>query len=239
MMGRRTLAPLLAAAMAVSGCEFDLTPVQRPDQARFSVRLNVDGVGGPLDAIAFFQPGFAASGGVRALAGDSVRLNGVAVAPKEVRGAGERVYRFAPLDADIDVLSFRPPAVVDLEEAPPTFVAHRIAPIAADTLVARRGGQLEVRVSGVARLPPEGLSGFWKLDVHPGACAGPELLSLTGNTAPPPVLAFSVALVPQDLQGGHLQVQAQVRQHASSAGGYYEIVVISSFHVCIPFRVIE
>lgn len=239
MTGRRAVAPLLAAAMAVSGCEFDLTPIQRPDQAHFSVRLHLYRVGGPLDPVVFFHPGFAVSGGARAVADDSVRLNGVAVGPTEVRGDGGRVYRIGPLDADVGVLGFRPPAVVDLEEAPPTVVAYRIGPIAADTVVARRGGQLEVRVSGVARLPSEGLSGLWRLDVHAGACPGPDLLSLTGNTAPPSLIGFSAALLPKDLQEGHLQLQAQVRQDASSAGGAYEIVVISSFHVCIPFRIIE
>lgn len=93
-------------------------------------------------------------------------------------------------------------------------------------------------MTGVDSIAPVGLTGYWALDVYPDACAGPRVVSLEGNTVPPPVLELPVSLLPKELVAGHIFVQGRLEQDASSPQGVYEILIRSGFASCIPFRVV-
>lgn len=230
------VAILLAASLTATGCEFDLTPVQRHAHARLFLWIDVDEANGPLDVSAVFHPGSVTSQ-IRTVSDDSLRLNGVAFAP-DYRNDGAYVYSIYSVPPSTQALRITPPRVVDFPEATPEVVLERVAVIAPDTLLAQREGEIEITVSGVRQYPAAGSTGFWSLKVHKDHCQHAQVLSLSGSTVPP-VLKLKMTLLPADLQAGHLEVQGYLRRETESPGGSYEIAVMSAFGACIPFRVAD
>lgn len=229
------LSALLVSATAAA-CGFDLTAVELRRHPILSVDLSVQSAGA-LRGIVRFHPGFDGSGHPRAVRDESLRMNGIAIAPVETTQRGERLYEVAVTDTASE-LHFEPPAPADLGEQPPEVVVYRVAPASLDTLSARRDGSIRIAITGLDRIDPAGLTGSWNLDVYPDACAGSRLISLSGHTAPPRVLELPVALLPQDLHAGHVLVHSHLVQDASVSGGIYEILIRSRFVSCIPFRIV-
>lgn len=238
-MWRARLLAVVAVMLPAGGCEFDLTPIEVRARAELAVSLQVLEVGGPSHLRAHFYPGSVSPGRARAFFDDSLRVNGIGFAPARIAANGTRVYEVAGLAPSWVSLRIQPPSVVDLPEAPPEITVHRTEVVAPDTLVAARSGQMEITISGVDRVPPEGRTGSWELRVHPDACSsGTAVVWLSAETAPPPVLSVPMSLLPQDLRTGQLFARGHAGQDITSPGGAYWIRVISSYGACIPFRVI-
>lgn len=232
------LLAVLGVALSAAGCEFALTPIEVRARAELSVSLQVIGVGGPADVRAFLYPGSISPGRPRAFLEDSLRVNGIGVAPVRIAANGTRVYEISGLAPSWVSLRIQPPSVLDLPEAPPEITVHRVEVIAPDTLVALRSGQMEITISGVDRIPAEGRVGSWDLRFYPGACSSDiAVVRLSAETAPPPVLSTPMSLLPDDLRTGHLLAQGRAGHDTTSPGGYYGIHVFSSYLACIPFRV--
>lgn len=236
-MRRSRLAALMALAVSAGGCEFDLTPVEVIAPARLTIQLRVIGPGGPLDVTAFFHPGAVSGGHVRPLVDDSLRVDGVAIAPVQVEASGTRVYHISGLPPSTTSLSFVPPRVVGVSEEPPEVTVHRVAIVAVDTIVAPRVGMIEIRISGLDRLPSEGVTGSWHVEVHADSCDSADLLTVFSHAAPPPVIEIAANLLPGELQFGYLDAAGHVRQEIGSFSGSYEIFVASAYRACIPFRI--
>lgn len=228
---------LLALAPAVGGCQFDLTAVPDPGQtaAFLFLRLEVDEHRGPLDISAAFRPGVDDRERPRAVHDDSLRVDGLAVAPIEISPEGNRHYRLSDLDGSARPRRFRLPIVEGLGDAAAEVLVEPVRVEVADTLVVSPAGAFELRLTGMEG--NTGREGFWTVRVYKGDCAGRSLLSLSGSAAPPPVLVIPGNLIEGDLTNGALQFQGAVRHIVASAEGSYEIRVDRSFGACVPLMV--
>lgn len=82
----------LLVSSTVSGCGFDLTAIERRQTPYLTLNVSFGPLGAPR-ATARFHPGFTHSGQVRAVSDDSLRINGAAIAPKEITQGGRASTR--------------------------------------------------------------------------------------------------------------------------------------------------
>jgi hypothetical protein len=235
---RPAAAALLLALVANSGgCSFDLTEVQQsPREARLWVQLDVLERSAPLDVAAGFHPGTTMGGKLRSLADDSLRVDGVGVAPAEVRADGSRLYRVAGLSASAPPLLFRPPVVADLPDAPPEFAAESIRIVVPDTLIVARPATIEIRLLGLAHAAGGRTDGYWSLHVFADTGRA-AILSLNGHTPPPPVLRMPSELLPEQLVRARVELQGTMLQSFASVTGSYHVQVVRRFGGSIPLRI--
>jgi hypothetical protein len=248
---RRAAVLVSLIALAPTGCRFELTEVEvDPDGAEAFLRIATGGTSeGGLILAASFHPGATADGSVRGADDDSLRLDGRGIAASEQQSDGTRLYRveWSAGDSPGGPLRLRGPVVPDILEPPPEIGVRTLRFEVPDTLVVVSGQAVSIALAGLGSgaplwgidaatvVPVETRRTSWSLQVRVDP-NGPPVLRLEGRSPPPALFTFDAGLLPSDLVGARIELQAQIEQTFTTEGGGYEIEVYRPAVASVPIR---
>lgn len=232
----RTGVTLLACGLiALAGCSFDLTKVVA-DVRGPSLSVRVETVNdSPAALTGSFHPGTTADGVIRVLSDDSIRIDGVPFAPNAHASDGAWIYRIAEIAATAPLIVMAPP-VPGLAEPLPALEIEAIRITAPDTLVAARGGVLEIGVTGTTDGACDSAGTRWSIRIQ-AEDGGPAEFMLNGNVAPPPVLSLPASWLPDELTRGTVHVQAFCGRSIVGPADTYVMTVLRIGTAVVPFRI--
>lgn len=228
--------------IATSACSFDLTAVKEtvPDvmETPASFYISISAISGePLDMSAVFEPGTGSDGLPRAIANDTVRINGDAFAPIPFvpePGFERRNYRMVTPLTPPASLQVQLPRLVG-EQEPGSFALNVPGITSTDTIVVSPGQAVEVEVSG---LVPGDSAANWSWAMVLNWSNENTQVSVVRNGVLPSVLRFPAELLPPDFARGDIVVNAYSYQDFGVEYGSYPVRVQRQFGARIQLRVI-
>jgi hypothetical protein len=179
--------------LVCAGC-FDFAEPDFPEAgapAVIQVNVLVDEAG-HVGLEGSLAPGLQIGGSERTVRPDTLRVNGLAIAPTQVKNNGTRVYAFSGILPHPQELTLAAPQVEEVSAQPPSVDWFAITKTDPDTIVWRRGTDLLLHLrTGLGTSTPRPSATQWFLDL-----TGSQQFRISSDGLPPDTLRIPPAFVP-------------------------------------------
>jgi hypothetical protein len=228
-------AALLAVLAATGGCIDYLDPnLPQPGPPVADVAVHLLGNGFVSLEVAF-APGLSLAGDWRGVPDDTLRVDGVGLAPDSVFSDQTRKYvATLPVAAPAGPVTLRLPAVAGVAGAPPSLSWTGVRRLDGDTVALAAGAALHLHVSGPAgpQQPPVG-DATWFLTLG----TGEHFSQIGADGLPPADLRVPAELVPDSARVLFAALLVQFDGTLAAAGSAY--VVTSRFDQHVYWTIVR